>query len=306
MLTSPTDKPLSEQYAFGGYLNSQTSDSQVFGFSQSRANNFKSKTTSAPHRDLADDTYEEDYEDPYSQGYSQDDTSGPGSEYYEAMTLRSSLKYNLARSGFDLEPEPEPEPERLDSEPAIPPPSPTSEDPTPLATPPSLSDPTPPVSRLEKRKQVHFAPLRQSVDHRQLAALLWGPSFANHQDSADFPILNKSGGSHIRAAVLSHVQPASEEEANIIEQFYNACWNLKPPDFEQDEHYIAKRNDPNPLQREMIRLFVRLSSYMPLMMQTLMEPSQAKPMLRTLESVQLIIEGMQLLARVQDRAIKEL
>ncbi|KAJ7205460.1 hypothetical protein GGX14DRAFT_397598 [Mycena pura] len=281
-------------FAPGGYLHDETSDTQIFGFTESQS---RSRALSPPRSPEIIITSASEPESPELRGWSQGDPANP---YDPASDLyHESVK-------------------RLHS----PTPSPHREPPTLLPSRP-LKRPCHRLPKLEEAEEV--LPIQyshrarpdnrvspQDIHHQReeylehLAALLFGQSYANGQDPHDFPLLLRFGGSLIRNTIISpeSIQPATDEDKAFVARFVEACWQSDPPNM--DSSHIRLCNDPNALQREYLALFVELTNHIPRLVQTMMDPGRRDDLSATTESMGRIIDGIRLLVGVQKRAQDEL
>ncbi|KAJ6555774.1 hypothetical protein B0H19DRAFT_1070946 [Mycena capillaripes] len=286
---TPTSRPLQEQFAPGGYLHEETSDTQVFGFSESQSRS-RGRTSSPPYLDHKGF----DEFDVSSRGYSQGDPANP---YDSASPL-----YGTTR--------PPPEP-------LLSPPSKRqrrevslkledlTDDPVSLAVKadPEPKTPTSLATKPEPESSANDRVLR----FERLAEILRSRAYANGQDPTGFPLLNKFGGVRICGDILSPetIEPHTEVVTALTTQFYEACWHSEPPSlFTPTDN--AFHNDPNALQREFLELFIQLTKHMPLLVHTVMDPDRRETMALVIESMGRIIDGMRMLVKVQEKAQREI
>ncbi|KAJ7202121.1 hypothetical protein GGX14DRAFT_571015 [Mycena pura] len=280
-----------EQFAPGGYLHDGTSDTQVFGFTESQS----CSAAVLPPR-LGSPEITSEPESPELRGWSQGDPANP----YDPA---SDLYHQSIKRLRSLTPSPHREPVML------PPPSHPSK--RPCYSSPKLEEAEVllPI-RYSHRAAPHISPPdtrnRREEYLELLANMLFGQSYANGGDPHDFPLLLRFGGSMIRNTIISpeSIRPTVDEEKAFVARFVEACWQSDPPD--TDITHIRRCNDPNALQREYLALFVELTNHIPRLVQTMMDPDRRDDLSATTESMGRIIDGIRLLVGVQKRAQDEL
>ncbi|KAJ7215811.1 hypothetical protein GGX14DRAFT_391495 [Mycena pura] len=275
--STPTSKPLHEQFAPGGYLHDGTSDTQVFGFSKLQSRS-AGRVPSPSLPPCPDSDVKTEFTECH-RGHSQGDTADPDDP-------ASELHLNLYQRHFAHNP--------IQVSPAL---LAYLESPAPVSeSPPSSqkhsrareSSTSPPLKR-QRLEAVSptiretgkiLAPMppetavRDAKELRveRLAHLLSSADYANAEDADTvtgsweaspgtrnsegwsvqntFPLLKKFGGIRIYEGILSPetIQKLKDDEITFIRQFYEACWQSRPPhahryrhiDLSADHHLIPK------------------------------------------------------------------
>ncbi|KAJ7112272.1 hypothetical protein C8R44DRAFT_741960 [Mycena epipterygia] len=303
--STPTSKPLHEQLAPGGYLHDGTSDTQIFGFSESQSRSAR-HVASPPSPPCPDDVETKLIE---CRGYSQGDTANPddpASELHLNLYQRHFARNPIAPALLASLESPAPE--------------------LPLSSPKhsraleSSTSPPPKRQRLEAvspniretgKIPVPMSPATAVHDAKELrverlAHLLSSADYANAEDADTFPLLKRFGGIRSYEGILSPetIQKLMDDEIAFITQFYEACWQSRPPHAHRS--HIAFCNDPNAVQREYLVLFIQLTKHMPLLIHTVMDPDRADTMSLIIASMGRIIHAMQILAKVRSQAQNEI
>ncbi|KAJ7025513.1 hypothetical protein C8F04DRAFT_1191409 [Mycena alexandri] len=266
--STPTANPLNVLLAPGGYLHEGTSDTQVFGFTESQSRSGDPNIDT----DVKDFDFENDFDS--SCGYSQGDPANPFDS--------ASPQYPAAQAYL----------ERCTSLPPSPPKH------RPVASQTEAKKPTthPLINgaRDDASKAAHLA---------RLATLLSGSQFADGEPPTELPMLKQFGGAWIAQRIGSPetIQEQTEYEKEFLRRFCDECWRSSPPDLQ--EFRSAFRVRPNAFQSESLVLFRKLVGHLPLLVHTVMDPARAETMSQILESMGCIVHGLQLLARVQSRAL---
>ncbi|KAJ7109538.1 hypothetical protein C8R43DRAFT_962542 [Mycena crocata] len=276
-----------EQFAPGGYLNEDTSDTQVFGFSASQSRRSVSPPSS-PER-------ENEIHVPSSplRGYTQGDPAAPG---YDDFVSR--YRYPVEWPARDTTTIP------VAILPIITitsPPSPKAEaviSPSPFLPSRNLTAPNTDESGTTPTATViplGSAGARQIFQER-FAKLLAGESYANGEDATSSPMLKRFGGWVLREEIqdTKSIQSTTAEQKQFTDQFLDAC-----------SQYAVAAN-PNALQQECLGLFVELAEHMPVLIQTIMDPDHADAMAVTVRSMEHIMWALRILADVQKQAKLEL
>ncbi|KAJ7035837.1 hypothetical protein C8F04DRAFT_1340815 [Mycena alexandri] len=256
-------------FAPGGYLNEETSDTQVFGFSESQ-----SRSGGGEEQDIQDLDF-----DP-SRGYSQGDPANPcdpaSPQYPAAQAYLRRCSRSLPPSPPAKRQKQEVLPEKIEAE----------------------RKPTVIVSAPDDVGKAEYL--------TRLATLLSGSQFSDGEPASKFPMLKRFGGARTSEGILfpETIQEETDHEKEFLRRFSDECWRSSPSDLQ--EFRTAFRIDPNALQYESLLLFRKLVAHMPLLVHTVMDPYRAETMSRILESMSRIVHGLQLLARVQSRAQEQL
>ncbi|KAJ7021230.1 hypothetical protein C8F04DRAFT_1241502 [Mycena alexandri] len=279
--STPTANPLHENILFapGGYLHEGTSDTQVFGFSESQSRSGAVEDPDTLDTNLKDMDFDNDHDFDNSRAYSQGDPANP---YDPASPQYPAAQAYLQRCIRSLPPSPPMHQEQavlLENDPK-------SRVVTPTATPTGHRIIV--RARTDVSKAQHLA---------RLAALLSGSQFADGEPAIELPMLKRFGGAWVIDGIVSPetIKQQTDHEREFLRRFSDECWQSSPADLQ--EFRTTFRIGPNAFQRESLLLFRQLVAHLPLLVHTVMDPDRAETMSRIIESMGRIVHGLQLLAK---------